>query len=147
MFTIELYKNNSELIKVDKDLLPIATIQGSLTDASGLLEPTILLDGDISLINQANYMYIPAFNRYYYIKNPASVVNGLWRVSGKCDVLMSWKAPIREQEAIVAKQENEYNLFLNDGTLMAYSNPHVITKSFPHGFSEGFDYSLTILGG
>lgn len=147
MFDITFYTNKSEQIKLDKDLTTIATLTGEMVNSASILSPSILIDGDIELIKNANYFYIPQFGRYYFLTSPASYVNGLWEIGGTCDVLSSWKSYIRQQTAIVAKQENEYNLFLNDGTLMAYSNPHIITKTFPDGFGDTYDMVLTVVGG
>lgn len=63
----------------------------------------------LSQILSANYMYIPLFNRYYFISDISSVANHLWRITSNVDVLMSYKDQILETNAFVARNQNEFN--------------------------------------
>ena len=63
----------------------------------------------LSQILSANYMYIPLFNRYYFITDISSVANHLWRITSNVDVLMSYKDQILETNAFVARNQNEFN--------------------------------------
>ena len=63
----------------------------------------------LSQILSANYMYIPLFNRYYFINDIISVRNHLWRVTSNVDVLMSYKDQILETNTFVARNQNEFN--------------------------------------
>ena len=63
----------------------------------------------LSQILSANYMYIPLFNRYYFITDISSVANHLWRITSNVDVLMSYKNQILETNAFVARNQNEFN--------------------------------------
>ena len=46
------------------------------------------------------------------------------------DVLKSFADQIRNQTAVVARQEKKYNLMLDDGFFMTYQNPKIQTKLF-----------------
>lgn len=46
------------------------------------------------------------------------------------DVLKSFSEEIKQQYAVVARQENTYNLMLDDGIFMVYQNPKFQTKLF-----------------
>lgn len=132
---IILQKNNSEKIKMDKSITTIYDIEGTLKDTTSIIDPVILFSGDLTDSVNMNYMTIPVFNRSYFITNIKSVRQGLFEISGHVDVLTTYKTQIRKCEAIVKKQENKWNLYLNDGSLQVYQNPDVITKSFPSGFN------------
>ena len=43
----------------------------------------------------ANYLWIPQFDRYYFIDDITSVTNTLWRIDCSVDVLMSFKKDLR----------------------------------------------------
>lgn len=145
MFDIVLYKNKSEEVAFSKDLEIIATLSGTLKDASSIINPKILIDGNLADISEANYIYIMAFKRYYFIKDMVSVRSGLVEITAHVDVLSSFKDEILENEAIILRQENKYNLYLDDGSIKAYQNPKVTTRTFPNGF-DGQSFVLAISG-
>ena len=91
-------------------------------------------------------MYIESFNRFYFVDNITSIRNGLIQFSCRVDVLMSYRTAIRKNNAIIKKQENKWNLYLNDGTFKAYQNPNVLTKAFPSGFTTQ-EFVLAVAGG
>ena len=74
-----------------------------------------------------------------------SIRNGLVEISGVVDVLTSFASGIRANRGIVAKQENDWNLYVNDGTFRVYQNPMVLTKEFPSGFSTS-EFVMAIAG-
>ena len=133
---IILYKNNSEQIAVNKDLEQIASLSGTLRDECSISDPTILM-ADIAqnIASGANYAYIKEFARYYYITDVTFVRNNLFRVTMHVDVLMSFAEQIKAQTAVIARQENNWNLNLNDGIFKTYQNPIIKTTVFPTGFT------------
>lgn len=120
---------------------------GTLRDGASLLDPVVIIQPDPTLnpnfIKEKNYMWIEAFGRYYYITNISTPYNGLWEVHGHVDVLMSFADRIRQQTAIVAKQEKKYNLLLDDGSFMTYQNPKFQTKLF--SVSDPFEVQEFVL--
>lgn len=146
-----LYSQSSPTNQVTKELGPaISTIEGKLRDGCSIVDPTILVQtNDMNMwpLN-VNYMYIEVFNRYYYITNMISVNTNLWELHGHVDVLMSYSDQIRQQTAIVARQENKYNLMLDDGFFMSYQNPIIITKRFSVDAPfETQEFVLVVAGG
>lgn len=144
-FQIVLQTNNSEKNKLDKDLVAISTVSGTLKNESSIIDPVILIEGDLAALVNCNYMTIPAFGRSYFIKNIRSIRNNLVEVSAHVDVLSSFASQIRSNVAIVHRQENRWNLYLNDGTFRIYQNPMVLTREFPSGFST-FEFVLAVAG-
>lgn len=151
MFDVIVYKNLSATNVVDKNLQqpPLNTLPGVLRDGSSLLDPVIELQATQPGFhaNQANYLHIPEFGRYYFITNIISTHNQLWEIHAHVDVLMSYKDLIRQQEAIIARQERQYNLYLDDGVFMCYQNPKFQTKTFsnPTPF-EAQEFVLVVAG-
>lgn len=142
---IILYYNNSEKIKLDKDLTQIGTIEGRLFQNTSITKPSIMFDLDTTVFS-ANYLYIPQFNRYYFITDIVNVSANKWQIQARVDVLTSFKSAIRENTAIIERQENEYNLYLDDKYYRAYQNEDVQYKKFS-GSLPSDKYILVVNGG
>ena len=132
---IELYTNNSEVEKLVKDLITLQTLEGTLRESTSILNPTIKIEG-LTDIEKINYMYIPEFGRYYFVNDIRSIRNNLFEISAHVDVLMTYAEQIKQQKAVIRRQENVWNTYLDDGTFKAYQNPLIVTKLFPNGFND-----------
>lgn len=146
-FTINHYKNNSAANVVDKQLEEnTPALTGNLRAASSIIDPVILIEAELTSF-QSNYIYIADFGRYYYITNIISKQTNLWEIHCHVDVLMSFKDEIRQQKAIVARQEAQYNLMLDDGVFMCYQNPKIQTKLFSNATPfETQEFVLVVAG-
>ena len=144
-FNIILMRNNSEanrLTKVTQDLL---SVSGTLKEQTSIIDPVIKIQADLTALKYCNYMYIPEFGRYYFVNDIKSVTNSIIEVSGHVDVLSTYAQEIRSNTAITRRQENNWNLYLNDGTFRVYQDPKVITKAFPSGFTTQ-EFVLAVAG-
>lgn len=140
--------NNSESERVVKELQTLTTMAGSLKDGTSVINPTVVIQAipaTVQQITTSNYLHIPDFGRYYFIRDISSVRTNLWEISCHVDVLQTYAAQIKEQTAIIQRQENEWNLYLNDGSFKVYQNPNVLTKPFPNGFTTN-EFVLAIAG-
>lgn len=144
-FQVLLQTNNSEKNKLDKDLVTLSTISGTLKNETSIIDPVILIEVDLTNLINCNYMTIPAFGRSYFVTNIRSIRRNLVEVSAHVDVLSSFASQIRNNVAIVHRQENRWNLYLNDGAFKVYQNPMVLTREFPSGFST-FEFVLAVAG-
>lgn len=133
-FSISLQINSSDKVALSKNISTITTLSGTLRNETSIINPVILIEGDISGVINCNYMTIPVFGRQYFITDIRSIRSNLYEVSGHVDVLSTYASAIRGNSAIIRRQENEWNLYLNDGIFRTYQNPHILTKSFPSGF-------------
>lgn len=144
-----LQRNTSPSNKVDKSITNIVTVTGVLRSGASVIDPVILIETQTpaTVISSANYAYISAFSRYYYITNVKSDANGLWIVSMHVDVLMTYKDQIRAQSGIVARQEYVYNMYLDDGWFLSYQNPIIQTRLLSAAAPfEAEEYVLVIAG-
>ena len=144
-FSITLQQNNSDVRKLDKSLSTIATVTGTLKEGTSIINPVILIDCDISNVNTCNYMTIESFNRQYFVNDIKSIRNGLVEFSCHVDVLSTYATEIKGNRAIVRRQENDWNLYLNDGVFKVYQNPVVTTIEFPQGFATP-EFVLAVAG-
>lgn len=144
-FDILLQRNISENISLSKILVYIDTLTGVLKDGTSIINPTILVQADISQIAKANYLTIDEFGRSYFINNISTHRQNLVELNCHVDVLSSFASEIRSNKGIIFRQEADWNLYLNDGVLEVYQNPYVVTKEFPSGF-DGQSYVLALAG-
>ena len=132
----KLQYNKSENNKAVKDIEDLREFTFKLKDPTSIIDPVLLITGEITDMLQANYMTIPVFGRSYFITNITSVRTGLVEISAHVDVLSSYIEYIRECTAIVHRQENKWNLYLDDGFFKTYQNPNIVVKKFPTGFTN-----------
>lgn len=145
--TVNLYTNISANNVVDKNITLIDTVDVVLKDNTDIVDPVLLLNDSVEDYgSNINYIYIPQFNRYYYILGITSMRYDLLEISCHCDVLMSFKDTIREQSGIIARQENNFNKYLKDNRIKVNAKPYVYQTKFPNAFSSGYSYVLSVLG-
>lgn len=144
-FVIVLQINHSERERADKDLTDVITVSGTLKADTSIVDPVIQIKCNLEDTYMVNYMTIEVFGRSYFVTNIRSVINGLVEFSGHVDVLSTYKEAIRENNAIIRKQQDDWNLYLNDGSFKIYQNPKVLTKAFPSGFSTQ-EFVLAVAG-
>lgn len=145
-FNISLLYNYSEKNKVDKTIESVQVLRGIMRAESSIVNPVILVESGLTLQRaKINYMKIENFGRYYFVTDIRIIRDRLFEISAHVDVLTSYAAQIRESSAIIRKQANQWNLYLNDGSFKVYQNPNVLTKAFPSGFS-GQEFILAVAG-
>ncbi len=150
--TVVIYRNLSEGNVVDKKLEEVVQLNGILREGTSILNPTIIIESSSIGIISANYIYIVEWGRYYFVNEILSVRNNVWSFSCHVDVLMTYRANIRKQSAILARQEFLYNLYLDDDKFLVNAPRMIITKAFPNrvpaGNSAGANsFILTLAGG
>lgn len=143
---ITLYSNASEDSRVNKALTEITTLTGTLRNSTDVLNPVIVIQYNASIFG-INYAYIPEFNRYYFITGITVVNNDLYQLEMHVDVLTTYKTGILNLNAIIERQEKQYNLYLNDPMYKVYQDPIIIQKKFPRALGEKISYVLLVAGG
>lgn len=141
--TINLLMNTSPPNFVNKNPTNVGTIEGTLRSPTSIVDPVIIIEKESPL--GFNYIQIPSFNRYYYVNGIVSQSNNLVAISCHVDVLMSYANQINDFDVVVRRNENKFNLYLDDGIFKAYQNTkHKIIK-FPYGFTQ-YSYVLALAG-
>lgn len=144
-----LYQNSAKDNKLDKsaNLLFIGRITGILREECSLTDPVFTIE--YSKIN-FNYIYIPLFNRYYYITDIVSIKNTLWEISLHVDVLMSYKDKIKQQVCFIDRQENNFNANIIDDNRVVEQGYDVevldVNNTFLIGPSDTYNYVLLGFG-
>lgn len=148
---INFYNCNAERNRVDKGsyLTGRFPMDGALREEASVTNPIILVEKTNPALSNYNYMYIPDFNRWYFIDDFVSVRNGLWEVHGKVDVLYSFINDIKSSEGVLDKYEdtNRANLYLDDGSFITDCRKDNQVIEFNNGFNEDGEYILICAGG
>ena len=147
---INFYKNTSHINVVNKPLYAPFTVSGTFKEEQNISSPTIIIESADDLF-EYNYCYIPQLKRYYYVMGIDVVRANLWRIFLHVDVLMSFKDQFLQLSAIIARQENLYNLYLADDRFLVNAPRRIITKEFPNKLPQATagskSFVLTIAGG
>ena len=149
--TIILYRNFSENNRVDKNIEQVSEVSGTLRTSCSILSPSIRINTAID-ISFVNYIYIVEWKRYYFVNDIISVRNNLWEFVCHVDVLSTYKNQILNLSAIIARQENLYNLYLDDDKFLINAQRITWTKAFPNRVTPGNatnakSFIITIAGG
>lgn len=146
-FTVMLYKNESPVEKIGKTLSDSITVSDVvLKKDTSILKP-VLLTNDARDVYEYNYMYIEEFGRYYFIDDIVSVNNNLWEISAHVDVLETYKAAILSNQAVIRRQTNKFNTYLNDPEWKVYADENVVAYKFTaSGFAKSLKFVLAVAG-
>lgn len=143
--TIDIQYNSSEVNRVNKQILTLTRLEGTLRNNSNTRDPEILIEGNITDVAGANYLTIYDFKRHYFITKIESVRNGVYIIYAHVDVLTTYATAIKGNSAIIHRQANSFNLYLDDGVMKIYSNPIIETYEFPNGFGN-YMYVMPVIG-
>lgn len=131
-YTLKLYKNSSENNDVSKKLTDEHKVTGYSRVIVDMLNPVIELAG--IEVNRYNYCYVQELNRYYYIENINISPNGVYRLSMRIDVLMTYRDDIMASHGLITKNR-EYNPYTGD---VDVESRYTLEK---HEFENGFDFT------
>lgn len=149
---VRLFNNYSDNNEVHKSISILREMDCNIYEECSIQTPTIIIDieqNNPNVVLNANYCYIPFWNRYYYITD-SSIYNGnLVRLSLKVDVLMSFWNDFANSPCIAKRSTSHPNPHIPD-TYEVYKNQSVFkrrkdTNKFTPT-STGGCYILTIGG-
>lgn len=132
--------------KLNKTINNVTNINGTLRQETSVINPSVLIEAQN--LSGYNYMYINDFGRYYFITDIVSVRNGLWRVTGKVDVLMSFKAGIETCPVILANTETTLlDKYMSGEMWKTQVKSKTDVINFPSGLNSTGEYILITSGG
>ena len=153
--SIKLYTNAASPETIDKQnsLTLIEDLTCEFKSEIDVLRPvvTVKLTNTTTLskiMTKVNYVYIAAFERYYYVTGIRGLYDDVAELSLEVDPLYSWKTAILAQKVIIARTSDvdKYSLYLDDAVLKLYNNPNIVTIEFPTGFTAE-EYIIAVAGG
>ena len=116
--TLTLYALSCETNRVDKSnyLSVMSFYSAELKEPTDVLRPvlTIAHTGQNGKIPKFNYFSIGAFDRFYFVEDIVVLSQGLIQVTGRVDVLHTYRNAIKALTTFVERNEFTYNALLND---------------------------------
>lgn len=151
----KIYKTKSAPNVVNKGLTEVVAFEEVIfKEDTSLLNPTIIINGvsnassyTIEDIGTSNYFSIPKVNRYYFITDITMMSGGRVAITGKVDVLMSFKTDILGSTQLIVRQEKKTNNYLIDTDIPLSSKKQVIEHEFGDSIADSGYYILAVNGG
>lgn len=144
MATAEFFINTSDDKRADKALTKVRTVTIEYKNDTSVVEPSIKVENFNGIFN-ANYVYLSDFGRYYFIRG-TTVSQQYVILQLKEDVRYTLRNQIRKCRAIIKRQENLYDAYLDDEKFKAEGFTRIQTYTFGSGFTENA-FLLTVAGG
>ena len=146
---IKLCSSASEVVAINKDISIIDDVSATIKGALSVENPVLILQYKSDIQSNVNYVYIPEYNRYYFVTDIINLTGGRYELHCKVDVLMSFKNNILNLSCIVDKQSSKdnANMYLDDGSFVVQSKEFVDTINFPNGFNDNGEFILVTAGG
>lgn len=144
--TMSLYQVSDDINVMGKNI-PTATSTHTilLKDGCSVDNPVVTFSAAASAIAPLNYAYIDTFGRYYFITDRKSLVNGVVELTLESDPLQSFKTEIGNCDAIIRRQENDANGYLQDDQYNAMAYEAVATRPWPNAIDD-FSFILMTVG-
>lgn len=144
--TMNLYQVSDDINVMGKTIpAPTSTHTILLKDGCSVDNPVVTFSALASAIAPLNYAYIDTFGRYYYITDRKSLVNGVVELTLESDPLQSFKTEIGRCDAIIRRQENDANGYLQDDQYNAMAYEAVATRPWPKAIDD-FSFILMTVG-
>ena len=108
MINVNFLTTTDDNRKVSKNYtVNISNVGCDIYDSCDLYNPTLIVKSN-SVIS-SNYLYIPNFNRYYFITDKNLDKAGITVINCECDVLMSFKNDILNSTQLVIRSADTSN--------------------------------------
>lgn len=155
MSKIILYKNLSDNNVVNKTLQVVKELTGTVRSSLDAFNPSIQIEYEGAI--DANYLYIDDLKKYYYIKGVSYDYKNITTISCSEDVLMTFRDDIKKQKAIIERNSNLFNMYIQDAMRKMQQNTATYIKQFPNAFgvpeygqpiniNQSWTYMLTVNG-
>lgn len=145
---INVYNNKSDNEEVHKNISSLGTYDCAIFGDMSIISPRLLITMSDNIIS-ANYLYIPKFNRYYYITDKTIYDGNEVVLDCKCDVLMSFWDDFKGSLVIAERSSSNYDKYIPDNMIPFSTKMDYEVRKLPFTFSpteSGMHYVLTLGG-
>ena len=123
--TVKFYKTSSDPLQLSKYLTNELTLTVETTDNVDIENPTFLLDLTGAKMER-NFAYVPAWGKYYFLREPQIVNGNHVEISGSIDPLMSNRNAILNAQIIADRSASDYENYMDDE--LVSDSGKIITK-------------------
>lgn len=150
-YSIKFYNTPDKANIINKTLNGELTVTGLLKDNSSIYNPSFRIKLNKDLFNK-NYFYVDMYKRYYFITDIVIEDNVEMVISGKVDVLESFKDDILNSRQIIGRQESQYNVYLVDDMIQSEGRDRIAVEKIGSSpfvtdadLVSGDDFNITLL--
>ena len=146
--TMSLYQITDDVNVMGKTIpAPTSTHTILLKEGCSIDRPVVSFSAQASALAPLNYAYIDTFQRYYWITDRKSLVNGVMELTLESDPLESFKTAIAAQSATITRTEDKAlaDAYIMDNKYMAKSYKQIVTLDFPSMLTD-FSFILMTVG-
>lgn len=150
-YSIKFYNTPDKANILGKTLNGELTVTGLLKDNSSIYSPSFRIKLNKDIFNK-NYFYVDMYKRYYFITDIVVEDGVEMVVSGKVDVLESFKNDILNSTQIIGRQESQYNVFLVDDKIQSEGRDRIAVEKVGSSpfvteatLVSGDDFNITLL--
>ena len=140
---IYLYNNESPANKISKDITLLATLTGAMRGESNVVSPVIRIENSVFPV--FNYVQIPDFERYYYLRDVREVRANIWDIYLQSDPLMSFN--IGSVSGMLVEGETGGNNYLEHRHFIRNVKSKTNILTFGSGLLNSGEYILITAGG
>lgn len=144
--TVYLCEMLSENNQIGKSITVIDTVQAVAKKDCSIDKPILELVYN-SAMDVINYFYIPEWQRYYYKTGIVVMTGSRYQISGRTDVLESFKTDILSLKVVLDAVESGYNRYINGSEWVRNVKDKTDILSFPSGLLDNGEYILITAGG
>ena len=122
--TIYLYNVTDDETTVPKNLSnTFGGVSGTIRGEIDVISPKIALGTNNNKF-EWNYIYIPDFKRYYFVRDWLMVRNGIVELTLECDYLQSHYNEFFDCPITVERSDSNYNSYIADNRREYYQYTH-----------------------
>ena len=145
--TIQLCNTADENNVINKTIATIDTVTATIKGDSSIINPTLILKYKTPLLG-VNYVFIPNWNRYYFVKDMRVITGGRYEIDLSVDVLQSFKEQILKCGVILSDTEQTgLNNYLPSDSFVVNCKSKTDIVNFSNGLLDNGEYILITAGG
>ena len=140
---INLYNNESPANKISKNITLITALSGELRGETNVVNPIVRVY--TTAFPAFNYARIPAFDRYYYLRDVRQVRTDIWELSLESDPLMSFD--LSDVAGVLVEGQSGGSDYLEHRHFVRNVKTKTNILNFSSGLLENGEYILITAGG
>lgn len=140
---INLYNNESPASKINKNITLITALSGELRGETNVVNPIVRVYA--TAFPAFNYARIPAFDRYYYLRDVRQVRTDIWELSLESDPLMSFD--LSDVAGVLVEGKSGGSDYLEHRHFVRNVKTKTNILNFSNGLLENGEYILITAGG
>lgn len=144
MLQMTLYNYSGDRRQVNKYLSTVATVNIiAITNDTNILKPSIVIN---TRAFNFNYVYVPAWGRYYYVDNIQLLGGERIALDLSVDVLMSHKSAILSSQCVADRSSSHSDRYLVDNKLACRDEATVYVRNMGASPFNTTTYVLQVAG-